>query len=65
MLTYTYNDFVTLVFAGITALFWGLTLGGIIYKKPDNLTYNFVSFLIMLVITIISTCVCMHAHGLI
>lgn len=65
MLAYTYNDFVTFVFAGITALFWGLTLGCIIYKKPDNITYNFLSFLIMLIITIISACVCMHAHGLI
>ena len=65
MLTYTYNDFITLVFAGITALFFGLTLGGVIYRKPDNLTYNFLSFLLMLVITIISACVCMHAHGLI
>lgn len=65
MITYTYNDFITLVFAGITALFFGLTLGGVIYRKPDNLTYNFVTFVLMLVITIIESCLCMHAHGLI
>ena len=61
----TYNDFIAFVFAGITALFFGLTLGDIIYRKPDNLTYNFLSFLLMLVFTIILTCLCMHAHGLI
>lgn len=68
MLIYTYSDFVilvctTVIFAGITALFFGLALGDIIYKKTDSITYNFVTFLIMLVITLILTCLCIYEHG--
>ena len=70
MLIYTYSDFVilvftTVIFARITALFVGLALGDIIYKKTDSITYNFVTFLIMLIITIILTYLCIYEHGLI
>lgn len=54
----TYYGFCTLVVACITALFFGLTLGQVIFGKRDNFAYIFDTFLVTLIVTILLGYIC-------